>query len=181
MGIVSSTCVDTGSRFGNLIYATYSYTWANGRTFEISHKRMPSLAAAQAECIALIPQMELDAIEREYLAIAERVRAASVNAHLIIPAFPEELPASSPDAAVSTRQREFHRWLMRWAWPQNLVVVVDYFARVWQWVQTLGGPPVIRTYLNIDNTTYTTVVNPRMGAAVAVRGHIDSDVPGNLI
>lgn len=180
MGVVSSLCIDTGSRFGSLLWVEYRYTFSNATVYTIGPKKMPSLAEAQTECAALEPQVELDVVEQARQAAAKELAnlSSGVDAETVIPAFPEELPESDPSEDVDTRQRSFHRWLLRWVWPQDLLSVESYFLDVWTWLDQKTNPN-IQTYLGIDGPTRGTV-STRMGNALTVGELMGQDVPGEI-
>lgn len=180
MGVVTNNCIDTGSRFGTLLWVRYEYIFANSQVFEIGPKKMPTFAEAQAECDALIPDVEAAMILQSQEGAAEAVvgKPAATAAETIIPDFPEELPLSDPDPAVSTRQREFHRYLLRWVWPQDLLIVTQYFVEIWAWIDQMTAPN-IRTYLAIDTATFNSV-SQRMGDAKTIDDLLDADVPAEI-
>ena len=180
MGVVSNVCTDTGSRFGSLLWVVYSYQFANAQTFQIGPKKMPTFAEAEIDCDALIPSVEvsmLDGARRQ----AARLLADPIPGQIaqdVIPDFPEELPLSDADVAVDTRQRDFHRWLIRWVWPRDLLTVELYLGDLWLWLEQMNSPTQ-QTYLAIDSATVTEI-SQRMGNAVTVGGLVDADVPGEI-
>lgn len=175
MAIVTTECIDTGSRFGSLLWVEYRYTFANGYVHVIGPKKMPSMAEAQTECTALEATIPDQVAEQFYFAHAKQLVGVTTDPQLIIPPFPEDLPESDGDVSVSTRQREFHRWLLRWVFPQDIIEVSRHYGRLWQWIEFFS-PPNVRTYLNLDTGTYSTV-DQRMGTAVTIIDFLDNDSP----
>lgn len=181
MSIVSNQCIDTGSRLGTLLWVEYHYTFGNGYFHQIGPKTMPSLAQAEAECVALIATVEADVAEQFRRQAAEFLDGlpVGVTAESVIPDFPDELPASDADVSIDTRRRGFHRWLVRWVWPHDLLFVERHFLDVWTWLEALSAPN-LRTYLDVDVATGNEI-GQRMGNALTVGGIVDADVPGELI
>lgn len=179
MGVVANTCTDTKSRFGDLLWVMYDYEFANAQHYTIGPKKMPSFSEAETECDALIPTVEADMIERSRRKAADAVvGSGTASPETVTPDFPEELPASDSDVSVDTRRRGFHRWLVRWVWPQDLLVVDAYLSELWLWLEQMTLPN-LQTYLAVDVAT-ANAISQRMGNAVTVGGLVDADELGEI-
>jgi len=178
VGVVSNTCTDTGSRFGDLLWVVYEYTFGDASVVTVGPKKMPDMVAAQAECDALIPTIEDQATEQARQLARERLRDRPPNPELVIPTQPDELPESDPSESVDTRQRGFHRWLFGTVWPEDLIEVFYSADGVYQWVDQMTNPNQ-QTYLGIDGATRIEI-SQRMGNAKTVGDLVDADEPGDL-
>ncbi len=178
MSVVSHQCIDTGSRFGELLWVVYEYTFGNSYIHTIGPKKMASMAEAIAECDSLIAQVEADVTEQSRESSLSRLLIASLVTEDVTPDFPDELPEFDADVSVDTRRRGFHRWLLRWVWPRDMLDVATYFLGIWTWIDTLSAPDA-RTYLNIDVQTFNSI-SQRMGNVLTVSGLYDADDPGEI-
>ena len=179
MGVVSNLCTDTGSRFGSNLWLLYEYTFSNTEVYVIGPKQMPSLAEGIAECDALIPTVETMMLDQSLRKTKEMLMGPRPGAvEDVIPTFPDELPASDPDVAVDTRQRTFHRWLVREVWLLDLVTVEQYLGDLWLWLEQMTNPN-LQTYLAVD-LAISNEISQRMGNAITVGGLVDADNPTRI-
>ncbi len=180
MGVVANRCIDTGSRLSTLLWVVYEYDFSNSQMYTIGPKTMATIEEAEAECPTLILRVESSMLlNHQEKAAGELFNPiAGVAAESVIPDFPDELPLSDPDPSVSTRQREFHRYLLRFVWPLDLLDVTKYFLAVWVWIDQMTTPN-LRIYLNIDVAT-SNAVSQRMGNSLTMGELLDADEPGEI-
>jgi hypothetical protein len=176
MAITTSAAVDTGSRFGDLIYFRYQYTFSpSGYVHVIDNVLLASQAEADADLLAREASAEAAVVEQS----RNQARSDVPNlAELATPDFPDELPGSDPDVGVNTRRRGFHRWLLRLVWPQDMLLVAELWLPVWLWIEQMTGPNA-RVYLDVDVATFNSI-SQRMGNVVTVQGLWDADEPGEI-
>jgi hypothetical protein len=179
VSIATHECIDTGSRSGDLLWVLMRWTFDNAFVYEMTRK-FSSMPEAEAQCLALIPDIELIVLESARNEAAQLVYQpipGQVDEE-VTPDYPDELPEFDADVSVDTRRRNFHRWLLRFCWPLELLEMSRYFLAVWTWIDQMTGPNA-RTYLAIDVATFNDV-SARMGTALTVKELDDADVPGEI-
>jgi hypothetical protein len=178
MAITTSAAVDTGSRFGDLIYFRYEFIFSpSGYVHVIDNVLLASQAEADADLLAREASVEAEVVEQS----RDRARSGLLSPgapELVTPDFPDELPGSDSDVGVDTRRRGFHRWLLRWVWPLDMLLVAQYWLPIWLWIEQMTGPNA-RTYLDVDVATFNSI-SQRMGNVVTVSGLWDADEPGEI-
>ena len=139
MSVASYVCVDTKSRFGDLLWVEFRYTFDDASTTTIGPLKVASLAEGEALCASWVPKAERYVLDESYTVATKWLRKGhpGQNAQDVIPSYPDELPASDADVSVDTRQRRFHRWLVRWVWPLELQPHARWEYRLQTVMQTI--------------------------------------------
>ena len=178
MSITSSVAISTPSRLGELIWFRYEFTFSPSGHVVVLRKAMIDQATADIDVATLTASIEAETIEQSRLQSMGLLNAVSLIIEEVTPDFPDELPESDGDESVDTRRREFHRWLLRHVWPEDLRYVTDHFLDVWTWIDQMSAPN-IRTYLGVNVATYNSITQ-RMGNSLTHRELYNQDEPGRI-
>ncbi len=125
--------LDPASTRPTILYTFYDAGLANVPTDEYRPRGAPDIvAAADNRC----PVIDRNREQTEIGAALLLVRG-NPDAETVQPAYPEVCPPVAPaENAADCRRSRFHAFIAEWAWPQDTLVLVDYFYEIFDWSNT---------------------------------------------